>query len=70
MTGQYLERFLRGYADLDIITNTRGGIIASVITFPALKDFVGHPSRYASLSGAIVSTFTGGCFFGAVLGGW
>ncbi|KAI0805963.1 general substrate transporter [Irpex lacteus] len=46
------------------------GIIASVITFPALKDFVGHPDQYASLSGAIVSTFTGGCFFGSVLGGW
>jgi len=46
------------------------GIIASVITFQPFKDFIGHPNNYASLSGAVVSTFTGGCFFGAALAGW
>ncbi|GJE99916.1 MFS sugar transporter [Phanerochaete sordida] len=46
------------------------GIIASVITFPAFKAFIGHPENYDSLSGAVVSTFTGGCFFGAALAGW
>ncbi len=46
------------------------GIIASVITFPAFKNFIGHPDNYESLSGAVVSTFTGGCFFGTMLAGW
>ena len=46
------------------------GIIASVITFPEFKAFIGHSSNYDSLSGAVVSTFTGGCFFGAALAGW
>ncbi|EKM58415.1 uncharacterized protein PHACADRAFT_252717 [Phanerochaete carnosa HHB-10118-sp] len=46
------------------------GIIASVITFSAFKSFIGPASQYDSLSGAVVSTFTGGCFFGAALAGW
>ena len=46
------------------------GIIASVITFPAFKAFIGRPEDYNSLSGAVVSTFTGGCFFGAMIAGW
>ncbi|KAH9945007.1 general substrate transporter [Epithele typhae] len=46
------------------------GIISSVITFPFFKSFVGHESNYESLSGAVVSTFTGGCFFGAMGAGW
>lgn len=52
------------------VTLRISGIIASVITFQAFKDFIGHPNNYASLSGAVVSTFTGGCFFGAALAGW
>ncbi|KAI0784194.1 general substrate transporter [Abortiporus biennis] len=47
-----------------------GGIIASVITFDHFKAFVNDPGNYDSLSGAVVSTFTGGCFFGAALAGW
>ncbi|KAI0734283.1 general substrate transporter [Fomitopsis betulina] len=47
-----------------------GGIIASVITFNQFEDFVNDPARYSSLSGAVVSTFTGGCFFGCMLAGW
>jgi len=46
------------------------GIISSVITFNHFKDFVNNPGNYDSLSGAVVSTFTGGCFFGAALAGW
>ncbi|OBZ72476.1 High-affinity glucose transporter [Grifola frondosa] len=46
------------------------GIISSVITFNAFKSFVNNPGNYDSLSGAVVSTFTGGCFFGAALAGW
>ncbi|KAL6302497.1 general substrate transporter [Sparassis latifolia] len=46
------------------------GIISSVITFPPFKNFVNDPRNYASLSGAVVSTFTGGCFFGAAIAGW
>ncbi|CAL1716887.1 unnamed protein product [Somion occarium] len=46
------------------------GIIASVITFDYFKAFVKNPGNYDSLSGAVVSTFTGGCFFGAALAGW
>ncbi|EMD33912.1 hypothetical protein CERSUDRAFT_117444 [Gelatoporia subvermispora B] len=46
------------------------GIISSVITFPHFMSFVNNPGNYASLSGAVVSTFTGGCFFGAATGGW
>ncbi|OSC98277.1 general substrate transporter [Trametes coccinea BRFM310] len=46
------------------------GIISSVITFPAFKSFVNNPGNYDSLSGAVVSTFTGGCFFGAAGAGW
>ncbi|KAI0707119.1 general substrate transporter [Earliella scabrosa] len=46
------------------------GIIASVITFSAFKGFINNPGNYDSLSGAVVSTFTGGCFFGAMGAGW
>ncbi|KAI0077861.1 general substrate transporter [Panus rudis PR-1116 ss-1] len=46
------------------------GIIASVITFDSFKSFINNPGNYDSLSGAVVSTFTGGCFFGAALAGW
>ncbi|EPT01377.1 hypothetical protein FOMPIDRAFT_1048820 [Fomitopsis schrenkii] len=46
------------------------GIIASVITFHQFEDFVNDPAKYSSLSGAVVSTFTGGCFFGCMLAGW
>ncbi|KAI0671410.1 general substrate transporter [Trametes maxima] len=46
------------------------GIISSVITFSFFKSFVNNPENYDSLSGAVVSTFTGGCFFGAAGAGW
>ncbi|KAI1796985.1 general substrate transporter [Ganoderma leucocontextum] len=46
------------------------GIISSVITFSSFKSFVNNPGNYDSLSGAVVSTFTGGCFFGAATAGW
>ncbi|KAH9856650.1 general substrate transporter [Lenzites betulinus] len=46
------------------------GIISSVITFSEFKGFVNNASNYDSLSGAVVSTFTGGCFFGAAGAGW
>ncbi|OCH84054.1 general substrate transporter, partial [Obba rivulosa] len=46
------------------------GIISSVITFSQFKNFVNNPGNYASLSGAVVSTFTGGCFFGCAAAGW
>ncbi|PCH42241.1 general substrate transporter [Wolfiporia cocos MD-104 SS10] len=46
------------------------GIISSVITFTHFKDFVNNPDNYNSLSGAVVSTFTGGCFFGCMIAGW
>ncbi|PIL35409.1 MFS general substrate transporter [Ganoderma sinense ZZ0214-1] len=46
------------------------GIISSIITFSAFKSFVNDPGNYDSLSGAVVSTFTGGCFFGAATAGW
>ncbi|RPD59657.1 general substrate transporter [Lentinus tigrinus ALCF2SS1-6] len=46
------------------------GIIASVITFDSFKEFINNPGNYDSLSGAVVSTFTGGCFFGAAIAGW
>ncbi|KZT07730.1 general substrate transporter [Laetiporus sulphureus 93-53] len=46
------------------------GIISSVISFSQFEDFVNDPGNYSSLSGAVVSTFTGGCFFGAAVAGW
>ncbi|RDX57036.1 general substrate transporter [Lentinus brumalis] len=46
------------------------GIIASIITFDSFKSFISNPGSYDSLSGAVVSTFTGGCFLGAALAGW
>ncbi|KAI0067207.1 general substrate transporter [Artomyces pyxidatus] len=45
-----------------------GGIIASVLTFDAFKSHFNNPSP--SLTGAVVSTFNGGCFFGALAAGW
>ncbi|KAI0767994.1 general substrate transporter [Trametes elegans] len=62
-------------------TTYGSGIISSVITFSAFKDFVNNPGNYDSLSGAVVSTFTGtsqyadnpalgGCFFGSAGAGW
>ncbi|KAA1467691.1 general substrate transporter [Dentipellis sp. KUC8613] len=44
------------------------GIIASVLTFDSFNDHFNNPSD--SLTGAVVSTFNGGCFFGAAAGGW
>ncbi|KAI5118100.1 hypothetical protein M0805_005207 [Coniferiporia weirii] len=44
------------------------GIISSVITMTEFNDFFGNPD--SSLTGAVVSTFTGGCFFGAAAAGW
>ena len=44
------------------------GIIASVLTFDNFKAHFNNPKP--SLTGAVVSTFNGGCFFGAMLGGW
>lgn len=46
------------------------GIISSVITFSHFENFVDDPTNYNSLSGAVVSTFTGGCFFGCMIAGW
>ena len=68
MTGKHLAvAFVR---DVGTTHREYSGIIASVITFPAFKNFVGHPDNYDSLSGAVVSSFTGGCFLGAALAGW
>lgn len=66
MTGKVFDSSSKMHAKLII----RSGIIASVITFPTFKGFVGHPNNYDSLSGAVVSSFTGGCFLGAALAGW
>lgn len=43
----------------DLIMHTSSGIISSVITYPSFMHFVNNPDNYASLSGAVVSTFTG-----------
>ncbi|KAK7042917.1 hypothetical protein VNI00_008653 [Paramarasmius palmivorus] len=43
------------------------GIIASVLEMQRFKEHFGED---ASISGAIVSTFNGGCFFGAAAAGW
>ncbi|KAI0042870.1 general substrate transporter [Auriscalpium vulgare] len=53
--------FLFGYDRSD-------GIIASVLTFDAFNNRFHNPSP--SLTGAVVSTFNGGCFFGALAGGY
>ncbi|EIM91152.1 general substrate transporter [Stereum hirsutum FP-91666 SS1] len=45
-----------------------GGIISSVLTFNTFLGDFDNPSP--ALTGAIVSTFTGGCFFGSMAGGW
>ncbi|EJD07134.1 sugar transporter [Fomitiporia mediterranea MF3/22] len=44
------------------------GIIASVITMSHFKNFFHNPA--SPMIGAVVSTFTGGCFFGAAASGW
>ncbi|KAG6862033.1 hypothetical protein C0995_008221 [Termitomyces sp. Mi166 len=43
------------------------GIIASVIT---MQHYTAHFTDDPSLQGAVVSTFNGGCFFGAMGAGW
>jgi hypothetical protein len=43
------------------------GIIASVLT---MSHFVDRFGNDPSMQGAIVSTFNGGCFFGAAGAGW
>ncbi|KAF4614243.1 hypothetical protein D9613_007735 [Agrocybe pediades] len=43
------------------------GIIASVIT---MEHYIAHFGEDPSIKGAIVSTFNGGCFFGAAGAGW
>ncbi|TCD67159.1 hypothetical protein EIP91_000444 [Steccherinum ochraceum] len=59
-----------GSINLHLVHSYDSGIISSVITFDHFKEFVDNPGNYDSLSGAVVSTFTGGCFFGAALAGW
>ncbi|KAG6917522.1 hypothetical protein DXG01_002269 [Tephrocybe rancida] len=44
-----------------------GGIIASVLT---MERYQAHFSSDSSIEGAVVSTFNGGCFFGAMGAGW
>ncbi|KAJ4497443.1 sugar transporter [Lentinula lateritia] len=44
-----------------------GGIIASVLTMSRFETRFGADP---SIQGAIVSTFSGGCFFGAAIAGW
>ncbi|KAK0495018.1 general substrate transporter [Armillaria luteobubalina] len=53
--------FLFGYLQFD------SGIISSVITMDKYLDRFGSD---ADITGAVVSTFNGGCFFGAMLAGW
>ncbi|KIK56699.1 hypothetical protein GYMLUDRAFT_47000 [Collybiopsis luxurians FD-317 M1] len=43
------------------------GIIASVLT---MSHFEARFSKRPSIQGAVVSTFSGGCFFGAAVAGW
>ncbi|KAG5722291.1 hypothetical protein E4T56_gene9689, partial [Termitomyces sp. T112] len=43
------------------------GIIASVITMDHYK---AHFTNKSTIQGAVVSTFNGGCFFGALGAGW
>ncbi|EKM78126.1 hypothetical protein AGABI1DRAFT_114945 [Agaricus bisporus var. burnettii JB137-S8] len=51
--------FLFGYGD--------SGVIASVIT---MKHYNARFTSDASIQGAVVSTFNGGCFIGAAFAGW
>jgi len=44
------------------------GIISSVLTFKFFNEHFNQPSK--ALTGAVVATFTGGCFFGALGAGW
>ncbi|TFK45873.1 general substrate transporter [Heliocybe sulcata] len=46
-----------------------GGIISSVLTFGRFQGYFGFDEA-SNLAGAVVSTFTGGCFFGAMGAGW
>ncbi|KDQ57000.1 hypothetical protein JAAARDRAFT_280302 [Jaapia argillacea MUCL 33604] len=45
------------------------GIISSVLTFNQFHGYFGFTAN-SNLAGAVVSTFTGGCFFGSAAGGW
>lgn len=51
--------FLRNRLLLNPLDFFYSGIIASVITLPRFKELIGNPANYDSLSGAVVSTFTG-----------
>ncbi|KIJ52353.1 hypothetical protein M422DRAFT_776037 [Sphaerobolus stellatus SS14] len=44
------------------------GIISSILTYNHFNAYFNNPSK--ALTGAVVSTFTGGCFFGALGAGW
>ncbi|KAF8589342.1 general substrate transporter [Ramaria rubella] len=44
------------------------GIISSILTLNQFNEHFHNPSK--ALTGAVVSTFTGGCFFGALGAGW
>jgi sugar porter (SP) family MFS transporter len=43
------------------------GIISSVLT---MKHYIAHFGNDPDIQGAVVSTFNGGCFFGAAAAGW
>lgn len=58
MTGAHLLRW-PDWEYSEEVTGLCSGIISSVITFSEFKSFVNNPGNYDSLSGAVVSTFTG-----------
>lgn len=64
MTGSLLPQHSR----LRTLREDVSGVIASVLTMDEFNSFFHNPS--ASITGAVVATFTGGCFFGAAMAGW
>ncbi|KAF9009839.1 general substrate transporter [Hymenopellis radicata] len=63
--GLFYNLFLASFSSIGAFLF--GGIIASVITMKYYLDKFGDDP---DIKGAVVSTFNGGCFFGAMLAGW
>ncbi|KAJ3755671.1 sugar transporter [Lentinula raphanica] len=65
--GLLFNTFIAAFSSIGTYFFTLGGIIASVLT---MSRFEARFSANPSIQGAIVSTFSGGCFFGAAIAGW
>lgn len=69
--GRFFNIFAAAFVSIgSFLFGYDSGIISSVITLEHFLDHFHQPNSNTNLIGAVVSTFTGGCFIGAAVSGW